>query len=238
MRLQKFLRDKNISSLRKCDTLVQTGKVKVNNRIVKAPTYYLQEKDQVEVYNKQFIYKKENFLPRDKLYLKFHKPRLTLSSHKSQKGKKTIFEIIDKKRIKKTPLFYAGRLDYDTRGLMILSNDGDFIQKLSHPSYGIEKDYIVTTYYEIDFHLLSTLSRKGYRKDDIEYLPFKFEKISSTKIKVTLIEGKKNEIKNIIILIKNKVKDLLRIRVGDYYLNQLKEKEIEIIEYSNERNLN
>ena len=229
MRLQKFLRDKNINSLRKCDTMVQEGKIKVNNHIIKSPTYYLQEKDQIEIDNKRFIYRKEDFLPQHKLYFKFHKPPLTLSSHKSQKSKKTIFEIINKKIVKKIPLFYAGRLDYDARGLMILSNDGDFIQKLSHPSYEVEKEYIVTTYYEIDFQTLSLLSRKGYKKNKVEYQPFKFDKISSTKIKMLLMEGKKNEIKNIIVLTKNKVKDLFRIRIGDYHLNKLKEKEIEMI---------
>ena len=230
MRLQKFLRDKNVSSLRKCDQLVQEGKVKVNDAVVKAPTYYLKENDKIQVFDREFFYTEEKQINEKKWYLKFHKPSLVLSSHKSQKGRRIIFDIIHRKKaLRNVPLFYSGRLDYDARGLMVLSNDGDFIHKLSHPSYEVEKEYLVSTYYDIDFNRLSVLSKKGYKKDDIEYRPFKFEKISPTEVKMILIEGKQNEIKNIIISTRNRVTDLLRTRIGNYSLGELPQSEIEII---------
>lgn len=246
MRLQKFLRQQNLphlTSLRKCDEWVQSKKIKVNGQAITTPTYYLQQGDEVQVANSRFKYESEDpehpISP--KHYFKFHKPPLVLSSHKSQGGKKTIFDLLchshssassvysDVFARGKTPLFYAGRLDYDAKGLMILSDDGNFIHQLTHPSYGVDKEYVVTTQRDLDFKLLCRLSRKGYQKGEIKYAPFKLEKISNRQVKMTLKEGRKNEIKNIIALSNNRVSDLLRIRIGDYHLAGLKERGIEKI---------
>ena len=100
MRLQKFLRDNGIGALRKCDELIQAKKVFVNNARLIDPTYYLKEGDLIKIGNKKLIFTEHKSSSSLKhFYCKFHKPRLVLSAHSDERGRKVIFDYIDRKSL-------------------------------------------------------------------------------------------------------------------------------------------
>ena len=229
MRIQKFLRESGIGSLRYCDNLLQKKQVKVNNNIIETPTYFLKENDEITFVANQkkiFFKEKNNSDKKKKITFLFHKPKNVLSSHKDDFGRKTVIEIVKKKVKFCSPLFFAGRLDYDAHGLMFFSNDGNLINQISHPSYGWQKKYIVTSQRKIDFQKINNFSKNGCSFKNIFYSPFEYKKISDCKIEMTLREGKKNEIKNIFLVLENKVTDLFRISIGKYQIKNLKIGEI------------
>ena len=143
MRLQKFLRDNGLGALRKCDLLVQQKKIKVNDVLVNEPTMYLKPGDVISCEKMHYTF---NPLPATKVhsYYKFNKPKYVLCSHKKLDNKPLIFDYLARNKIEiKQPLFFAGRLDYESAGLMIVSTDGQFINKIAHPSFGLIKQYQV-----------------------------------------------------------------------------------------------
>ncbi len=133
MRLNKFLAGCGVASRRKCDELISEGKVEVNGVKVDSLGLKIDEKkDKVTVEGKAVK------LPSSFVYIKLNKPKGYACSAKDEKGRKTIYDLIDCEE----RLFSIGRLDYDTEGLIILTNDGDFANKVAHPKYGTEKEYI------------------------------------------------------------------------------------------------
>ena len=221
MRLQKFLRDQGIASLRKCDALIEEQKISVNGAVIKEPTYYLKPSDTIFYNNRSFIYEEKKI---NHIYLKLHKPKGVLCSHIDDFKRKTIFDLIDKKKFHR--LFFAGRLDLDTRGLVILSSNGLFIQYLSHPSYKQKKEYIVKTQRKIDEKRLKVASR-GIKTRWQGYASFSYKILDAFSFKIWLREGKKREIKEIIAWTGNDVVDLKRLSVGAYFLGNLQERHYE-----------
>ena len=216
MRIQKYLRNQGIGSLRKCDELIQLGQVKVNNQILSSPTYYLSFGDVVECPGKRFNYSQKKI---NHIYYLFNKPVKVLSSHKDSFRRKLIFDYLPKSSL---PLFYAGRLDYLSRGLMLVSSDGLFVNQITHPSLNATKEYLVVTEKSIDYHSLGGISQ-GFQFEDIYYSSFEWKKINKTKVQIILHEGKKQEIRNIFRSLENKVIDLQRVRIGKYQLKDLPE---------------
>ena len=219
MRLQKFLRDKKIGSIRKCDEMVQLGLVWVNDVLLKSPTYYLKKGDVVKIANEKWVYDTVKNKP---LYYLFYKPVKVLSSHKKIGKRKIVFdyftEIIAQYQI---PIYYAGRLDYWSRGLMIISSDGDFIQQISHPSKNQVKEYQVTTQKKINYQQLKKLSR-GFSFKDVTYLPFFYQPIKDNQVLFLLKEGRNRQVRNIVAKLDNEVTDLFRTKIGDYSIGSLK----------------
>lgn len=229
MRIQKFLRESGIGSLRHCDDLIQNKKVKVNGVILDSPTFFLKANDEITftTNKKKIIYKPLTLKP--VLFL-FHKPKNVLSTHYDDFGRTTVIDIVKKKIKLNSPIFFAGRLDYDARGLMVFSNDGKSINQISHPSHGWQKKYLVTTKKKIDFEKLNLASKKGCSFKGVKYSPFQYKKIKSNCIEMTLGEGKKNEIKNIFLSINNEVKDLFRTAIGKYSIKKIAVGEVKSIE--------
>ncbi len=218
MRLQKFLRDNGIGSIRKCDDLVQSGRVLINDNSLKSPTYYLKKGDTVKVFNKIWVYDTVNHKSH---YYLFYKPTKVLSTHKSTGKRKIVFDYFREEMAKfKTPLYYAGRLDYLSRGLMIISSNGDFIQAISHPSKNQIKEYQVTTKEKINYQALKKLA-KGFLFKEVNYLPFTYQAINSNQTLIQLKEGRNRQVRNIISKLDNEVVDLFRIKIGDYSINSL-----------------
>ena len=125
MRLNKFLATAGIASRRKCEELIKNGEIKVNDKVVTTlATDINEKKDKVE-------YKGEILsLPSSFIYLKMNKPKGYASTSSGEKGRKTIFDLLEDKSVR---LFNVGRLDYDTEGLILLTNDGDFANRVIHP---------------------------------------------------------------------------------------------------------
>ena len=134
VRLNKYLASAGICSRRNADELILAGRVRVNDKKIEELGFYVREKDRVYVDNK--IVK-----PQKLEYYKFYKPPGYITTSEDEKGRKTIYDIIPKELHHLKPV---GRLDKDSTGLIILTNDGDFINEMTHPSIKVPKVYMVT----------------------------------------------------------------------------------------------
>ena len=227
MRIQKFLRDQLNISLRKADNFVISQFVIINNCKLVDPTYYLKKGDQVLLningQKKKLIFNlsKNNDQSSSHLYWLFYKPINVLCAHQDSFKRKLIFDYLP--QINRN-IYFAGRLDYRSRGLLILSTDGEFVNKIAHPRYNVTKEYLIQTQYAINLKKIAILAN-GFIYKNIKYNPFQYKVQNNNKhtINIILNEGKKREIRMILEAINNKVIDLLRIRIGKYTLKNLSE---------------
>jgi len=134
MRLNKFLSEAGIASRRKADELILEGRIEVNGKVVNQLGFRIDPKKDEVTFDGEPV-KMQKYV-----YYLFHKPAGFITSHKDEKGRKTIFDII---KIKER-VFPVGRLDRDTTGVLILTNDGDFANFLMHPKNKIPREYIAT----------------------------------------------------------------------------------------------
>ena len=220
MRLNKFLSTAGIASRRKCDELIKEGRVSVNGQIMTEMGFDVNLKKDVVNFDGRVI-----SLPTSFVYYKFNKPKGYVCTANDEKGRKTIFDLVNSSY----RLFSVGRLDYDTEGLLILTNDGDFANKISHPTFHIEKEYRVTVEGEILESEMAVL-RKGVVVDG-ERLPsskvkwLSFEK-GFTKLSVIIDEGQNRQIRRMFEAIGKNIKLLKRIRIGKVSLGGLKRGEL------------
>ena len=133
-RLNKYIASTGICSRRKADELILSGRVRVNDKVINELGFYVREKDRVYVDNKLVK-------PQKLEYYKFYKPAGYITTTEDEKGRKTIYDIIPPELRHLKPV---GRLDKDSTGLIILTNDGDFINEMTHPSIKVPKVYLVT----------------------------------------------------------------------------------------------
>lgn len=216
MRLNKFLSNSGVASRRKSDELISQGKVFVNGKVVSELGLQINEKkDKVTVEGKQIK------LPSSFVYIKLNKPKGYACTTADEKGRKTIYELIDTDE----RLFSIGRLDYDTEGLILLTNDGDFANKVAHPKYAIEKEYRVTIEGQIKESELAVL-RKGVVVDGERMPSAKVEFLSEddkfTKLSVVIDEGQNRQIRRMFEAIGKSIRLLKRVRIGQVRLGGLK----------------
>ena len=220
MRLNKFLSTAGIASRRKCDELIKEGRVSVNGQNMTEMGFDVNLKKDVVKFDGRVI-----SLPTSFVYYKFNKPKGYVCTANDEKGRKTIFDLVNSSY----RLFSVGRLDYDTEGLLILTNDGDFANKISHPTFHIEKEYRVTVEGEILESEMAVL-RKGVVVDG-ERLPsskvkwLSYEK-GFTKLSVIIDEGQNRQIRRMFEAIGKNIKLLKRIRIGKVSLGGLKRGEL------------
>jgi len=230
-RLSKYLSNSGIASRRKCDDIIKSGRVKVNDITVLEPFYrILPDKDNVTVDNSTL---NTNNNP---LYIALYKPVQYLSDLVSEKNRKVTRTLIPIK----TYLFPVGRLDYNSEGLMLFTNDGDFANRIMHPRYGVEKEYLAKFKGIISDDLLYEI-RKGlliensvYRVDSIQFINLSF---SNSWYNIILKEGKNRMIRKIGSRIKHPVLKLKRIRIGPVKLGNLKPGEFRLLTDKERNNL-
>ena len=215
-RLQKFIASSGICSRRKAEELITSGKVKVNGIVVTELGTKVSFEDIVLVNNKRVVYEK-------KVYYMLNKPRGYISSVSDDKGRKTVIDLIhDKRRI-----FPIGRLDYDTTGLLLLTNDGEFANLMMHPKHEVLKTYAAKIEGKMSMDTLFSL-RKGVLVEDIKIIPKQvkiksYDKKTETSIvKITLVEGQNHIVKKIFSSVKHPVIKLKREEYGNLTLGQLK----------------
>lgn len=220
MRLNKFLSSCGIASRRKSDDLIKNGKVTVNGVVVsELGTVINENKDKVEYEGK--VLKLEN----DFIYLKLNKPKGYISSNSDEKGRKTIFDLVnlDKR------LFSIGRLDYNTEGLILLTNDGNFAQIFSHPTHEIEKEYIVNIEGKITESELAVLRagvvENGKRMPKARVNPIKFDG-KTTRLSIIIDEGQNHQVRRMFEAIGRSIILLKRVRVGPIKLGGLRRGEV------------
>ena len=156
MRLNKFLAHAGVASRRKSADLIKAGKVSINDSIERNPSYMVQESDKVVFAGKQLAHVVKY------VYLLLNKPKNTITTTTDEKGRKTVMDLI--KDVDQR-IYPVGRLDKDTTGLLVLTNDGDLAQKLAHPSFEIRKVYSVTLDKDISDKHLEAI-RQGLKLGD------------------------------------------------------------------------
>ncbi|MGB9766585.1 MAG: pseudouridine synthase [Sulfurihydrogenibium sp.] len=220
VRLNKFIAQSGYCSRRKADQLILEGKVKVNGQTVKDLGIKIDpEKDTVEV-DGQTIKPKEN-----KIYLLIYKPVGYLSAlGKDKFGRKTLTDLLQELKIP-YKLFPVGRLDYNSEGLLILTNDGDFANKVAHPRNEIKKVYKVQVVGNVTDETLDKM-RKGtqledgfFKPDDIKILK---RNSDSTWLMVEIHSGKKRIIRRFMDSFSHRVKRLIRVKIDSIELGNLK----------------
>ncbi len=207
MRLNKFVRDALCVSRRKADTLIKEGKIKVNGRTIREPFYRAKEED-IITYREKVLKRTES----KEVYI-YYKPRGVVSTLFDPHAEKTVLSELDLKK----GLKFAGRLDKESCGLMVITNDGDLIQKLTHPSYGTKKGYIVRTKRPLTNREISRIL-EGIEDSKEVLKADRVEKRGKNLYLFVLHEGKKREIRRIIKRFNNEVLMLKRIFIGNFFL--------------------
>lgn len=212
MRVSKFIAQAGITSRRKAEKLILQGKIKVNGRVVKDLTVRIDpKKDKVE-YNGRLIKLEERFT-----YIMLYKPRGYLTASSDKYRRPVVKDLVKDLGVR---LFPVGRLDLDSEGLLLMTNDGDLTYKLTHPKFEIEKEYFVETSTPIKENINTILI--GIPADEGILKAEYFEQISPTRIKIVLKEGRKREIRRMLGYLGYKVKRLKRIKEGPIHLGNLK----------------
>lgn len=217
-KIQLIIRDAGLTSRRKADEMILEGRVTLNGMVIDDLALRADpEKDHIKVDGK--LLRSEEPL---KSYYLFNKPRNVVSTLSDPEGRPCIGDVL--KPLKKR-LFTIGRLDFDAEGLMILTNDGQLAQKLSHPSHQIPRTYLVKVAGNPDDRLLATIKKgmsigEGDRLGEVQLTVTKRQK-TTTWTKIVLFEGKKNEIKRIFAKIRHPVRKIRRIGFGPLSLGDL-----------------
>lgn len=212
IRLQKFMAECGIASRRKAEELILSGKVSVNGRVVtKLGTKIDPSLDKIMIEGK--LLKEEE----KKVYIKLNKPRGYVSSCRKHREEKTILDLVGDMPCR---LYPVGRLDKDSEGLMILTNDGELANRLMHPRYEHEKEYDVNVELRITNDELKKLE-KGFVIDGKRTLPAKVKRLGEKQLRIILREGKKRQIRRMVEAVGNKVAGLKRTRIKNVELGNL-----------------
>lgn len=232
MRINKYIADAGICSRRAADKLIQEGRVKVNNKVVNELGLDIGPDDVVIVDGKPIT----NVI--EYVYYIVNKPKGYLSTASDDRDRKTVLDLVPDKSNR---LYPVGRLDYDTEGLLIITNDGDLTYKLTHPSLEIEKTYIANVKGVLRPDQLTAL-RTGVILDDgyktkkakVKVLDIKND---VSRVEITIHEGKNREIRRMFEALHVDVKMLKRVSMGPITVSgldrgecrKLSKQEIEIL---------
>lgn len=226
-RLQKYLSSCGVASRRKSEELILQGKVKVNDKIIMELGFKVCEKDKVFVDDIE-IKRSE------KLYFLLYKPEKVICSVKDEKGRKTVIDLINTKE----KIFPVGRLDYDTSGLLLLTNDGTLSNLLTHPSFSVEKTYSAKVEGIINQKEIKELENgiilEGIRTKKAYAQIKKIDKKNNKSyVDLTITEGRNHQVKNMFLSIGHKVLKLKRtnyafldlkgLSIGEYRTLNIKE---------------
>lgn len=213
-RLQKYLAQRGYGSRRKLEIMITGGNITVNG--VKAHLGLKVTGEEVICINGKPIESKEV----DTVVYAVHKPIGVVSTVRDEHKRKTVCDLVpsDKR------LFPVGRLDIDTSGLILLTNNGELAQKLTHPKYEVEKEYTVTLTETLSPQQIDQITT-GIDDDRDSYHVDNVEKTGKTSYNLTLHEGKKREIRRIMSYVGAELISLKRIRIGNLNLGTLKEGE-------------
>ena len=217
VRLQKYIAMSGRASRRASEELINEGRVYVNGKRVNEQGVKVEIGcDRVEVDGELLkVFDK-------KIYIALNKPAGYVTTTKDQFDRPTVMDLVEREI--HTRVFPVGRLDYDTRGLLLLTNDGNFTYKVTHPKFHMNKTYIVTIKGGITIKGLNAL-RKGVVIDDYKTSPAEVEMISAEKgitvLKITIHEGKNRQVRKMMEAVGCKVSELERISIGNVELGNL-----------------
>lgn len=216
-RLQKFMARCGIASRRKCEEIILSGKVKVNDAVANELGVKINPlKDTITVENK--IIKPEE----KKIYIALNKPEGYLSTVKDDRGRKTLLDLVDVDE----RIYPIGRLDYDTSGLILLTNDGEIYNNIMHPRVEKNKKYVALIKGipdEISLNKFkSGIDIGGYITAPSDIKILKVENNNTVEVLITIHEGKNRQIRKMCEKIGHPVLKLRRIAIGNIQLDNLK----------------
>ena len=217
VRLQKVLAAAGVGSRRHCEELIGAGRVEVDGQVVRRFGARVDPEHQVIRVDGKRIPARQ-----DIVYLAFNKPRGVLTAMTDDRGRKTIVDFLGDRAER---LFHVGRLDYDTEGLMLLTNDGELAHRLAHPSYEVAKTY----WAEVPGSVPRDLGRRlqaGVELDDGVAIADKFRVLEQAAgramVEITLHEGRKHIVRRMLAEVGHPVSRLLRTTVGPIKLGSLR----------------
>jgi len=216
MRLQKYLAEAGVASRRAAETLIRQGRVAIDGRVIKTQGTQLEPgSDAVTVDGRPVRVRR-------KLYLALHKPPDIVCTRRDEGGRRTVLNLLPAEWAK--TVYPVGRLDRDTEGLLLLTNDGDFCLRVSHPRYQVPKLYLATVRGRAPDSAAGLLVRG--RVCDGENLRARRARVVSANnsrsvLELELTEGRNREVRRLLHALGLKVERLLRIRIGPVRLGEL-----------------
>ncbi len=217
MRINKYLATCGLGSRRGVEELITKGDISVNGKVVTDLSYDVSSNDLVKYKGKIVS------LVEDKVYIMLNKPKCYITSTKDEQGRKVVLDLLKGCKYK---VFPVGRLDYNTQGLLLLTNDGDWANNIIHPSKHISKTYVVTTKYMLTNKQLNQI-RNGIVIDGKRTLPAKLELVDKDDnlfyYHITIYEGRNREIRKMFEFLGLKIYSLQRIQIGLLELGLLEE---------------
>ena len=210
IRLQKFLAQAGVASRRSSEELIVGGRVSINGRIATELGVRVQPTDEIRVDGKRIRRAASQWYA-------LHKPRGYMSTRSDPEGRHTLYELVPPPMRR---LFYVGRLDFDSEGLVLLTNDGDTAHRLLHPRYGIDREYDVELEEQVDDAALEQL-RRGVHLDDGRARARTVRRRGGNRVVLTLQEGRKREVRRMFGALGHRVIRLRRVRYGPIRLGDL-----------------
>lgn len=210
-RLQKYLARAEIGSRRYCEELIKNGRVRINSEVVNLGAK-VQPGDVIYLDEKEIKLGSVN-----KVYYMLNKPKRVLCANKDARNRVLVTELVPKS----PKVFHVGRLDYMSEGLLFLTNDGSFAQKIIHPSSKIEKEYVVTLNKALNLSDYKKI-KSGLMLEDGFVLPRKLKSVSGDVVILSIIEGRNRLVRRIFESLDYSVIRLLRTRIGLVLLGNLK----------------
>lgn len=217
MRINKYIASAGICSRRKADELIEAGQVKINGAVMKEPGYDVQENDVVTVQGKR-ITEQEPFV-----YYMLNKPRGFITSAKDEKGRATVLDLMTDCSVR---VFPVGRLDFDTSGLLIMTNDGALSQHLAHPGGMVWKTYLAEAAGNFSPSKAEAL-RRGVIIDGRKTAPAQVsilkQKGDMSLVEIKICEGRNRQVRKMFASVGCKVIRLQRTQIGELRLGRLHE---------------
>jgi 23S rRNA pseudouridine2605 synthase len=217
-RLQKILSRAGYGSRRACEEIIMVGRVRVNGEVVEIGSKADVAKDKITVDGRTIS------APIAFIYVALHKPRMVLSTVKAEPNdtRKTVRDLVDVPE----PIYPVGRLDFDSEGLVLMTNDGELANELTHPKFGHTKEYRVLLVRRPDDKQLLAWSRGVVLEDGHKTAPaqVRFESTygKGAWIRITMGEGRKRQIREVGFLVGLPVVRIVRVRIGTLLLGKLK----------------
>lgn len=222
-RLHKFLARCGAASRRECEKIIEQGRVSVNGKTISEPGFTVNpEKDKV-------LLDRKILKPEEKIYIILYKPHGYVSTVKDPQGRPKVIDLL--KGIKQR-VYPVGRLDYDSEGLLFLTNDGELANFMIHPRYEVEKVYLAVLDAVSKKNDLERLQR-GIMLDDGKTAPSRVKVVKEAAgkalVEIRIHEGRKHQVKRMFQAIGRKVINLKRVRMGPLELGRLKPGEYKIL---------
>jgi 23S rRNA pseudouridine2605 synthase len=211
MRINKFLASCNLGSRRKVEEFIKAGDIIVNEKTCTDLGTQITDKDTVK-YKGEIVE-----LSNNKIYLALNKPKEYLVTKEDTHNRRTIYSLLPREY---QNLKYVGRLDYDSEGLLFLTNDGDWINKVTHPRYKLPKTYEAMLNRPITDEDMEKL-RTGITIRGSKTLPARVKSVGKNKLHITISEGKKRQIRLMIQAVGSGTHNLRRIQIGKFKLGNL-----------------